>query len=72
LGSYDAGTHTFTTYTSYKVPVGMVVHLAVIAKKDNNYYISIQKDLTVTDNLTKTATMTPLTYAELLTAMNSL
>jgi hypothetical protein len=50
----------------------MVVHLAVIAKKDNNYYISIQKDLTVTDNLTKTATMTPLTYAELLTAMNSL
>ncbi len=69
IGPYDNTTHTFASVADYGVPIGTVVHLAVIAKKDNNYYYSLQKDITVTENMTKTVTMTPLTLAGLRAAL---
>lgn len=72
VGGYDATTHSFGLAADYGVPVGTVVHLAVIAKKDNNYYYSLQKDITVTENMTKTVTMTPLTLAGLRAALEDL
>ena len=49
---FDAATHTFSlNLPGYFIPVGSEIHLVIISAKNNSYYMQVQKNVMVTNNM---------------------
>jgi hypothetical protein len=72
MGQYETNTATFHLYSSFWIPVGINVHVVVIANKNGTYYYFQQLNNTVTSNMSVTATMTQQTLSYIQTQLGNL
>ena len=73
LYNYLPNANSFTMgYAGYHIPVGSVIHVMTVTEKNNQYYMAVQKDITVTHNHTVNVSPQPATFAEITTALQGL
>ncbi len=72
LNKYAAAAHTFDLYPSYKVAVGIGMHIIAITNKNGNYYYDAIMNTTVTDSMVVNLNMQPQTLAYITNALLNL
>ncbi len=73
MRSYDPATHTFSLgLPGYFIPVGSQIHVVIISAKNNTYYMDVQKNLMVTNNMSITYSPAVQTQASVRDALLTL
>lgn len=71
--NYMAASNSFSFgYTGYHIPVGSQIHVLTVSTKNEEYYMYIQKNITVTNNHTITVTPTLTTESQMLSEIENL
>lgn len=73
LWGYNAPNHVFSFgYVGYHIPVGTVIDVVVLGAKNNGYFMQVQQNLTVTNNLSINFTPQATTIAGIQAMLSTL
>jgi hypothetical protein len=71
--SYNASTHSFSFgYPTYHLPVGTVVHIMILGSKNNNYFMDLHQNVTVTNGMSVNFTPVNQTLSYIQSTLSSL
>jgi len=73
LTNYDATTHSFNfSFPAYFVPVGSTIKVVVMGVKNNDYFLEVKDNVTVTDGISVTSNPVTQPLSTIQTALSNL
>lgn len=73
LYNYLPNANSFSMgYSGYHIPIGTAIHIMTVTEKNDQYYMSVQKNITVTNNHTVNVSPQAATLAEITAALQEL